>query len=197
MTFTLLFHVAGALFIIMALSGSVLKRLPLTTALVYLAVGLALGSSSIDLLSIDIIADAHVIERLTEIAVVISLFTAGLKLRVPWNDSLWKLPLRLALGSMAITVALLALISVAGLGLELGAAILLGAILAPTDPVLASDVQVSDPKDQDRLRFGLTGEAGLNDGAAFPFVMLGLGLLGLHELGPWGLRWFAVDVIWA
>jgi len=70
-------------------------------------------------------------------------------------------------------------------------------VLAPTDPVLASDVQVEDPRDRDRLRFGLTGEAGLNDGTAFPFVMLGLGLLGLHPLGPGGIRWFAVDLVWS
>jgi NhaP-type Na+/H+ or K+/H+ antiporter len=81
--------------------------------------------------------------------------------------------------------------------LSLGAAILLGAILAPTDPVLASDVQVEHANDRDRVRFGLTGEAGLNDGVAFPFVMLGLGLLGLHDLGSFGWRWFAIDLLWA
>jgi NhaP-type Na+/H+ or K+/H+ antiporter len=63
--------------------------------------------------------------------------------------------------------------------------------------VLASEVQLNKPTDQDQLRFALTGEGGLNDGTAFPFVMLGLGLLGLHELGPLGWRWFAVDVLWA
>jgi NhaP-type Na+/H+ or K+/H+ antiporter len=47
------------------------------------------------------------------------------------------------------------------------------------------------------LRFGLTGEAGLNDGSAFPFVMLGLGLLGLHDIGRLGERWLAIDVVWA
>ena len=62
--------------------------------------------------------------------------------------------------------------------------------------MLASDVQVADADDRDRLRFSLTGEAGLNDGTAFPFVLLGLGLLGLHELGAFGWRWFAVDVVW-
>jgi NhaP-type Na+/H+ or K+/H+ antiporter len=75
--------------------------------------------------------------------------------------------------------------------------VLLGAVLAPTDPVLASDVQVSHPHDQNELRFSLTAEAGLNDGTAFPFVMLGLGLLGLHEIGDFGWRWFAVDLLWA
>jgi NhaP-type Na+/H+ or K+/H+ antiporter len=88
-------------------------------------------------------------------------------------------------------------LGVYGLGLPLGAAVLLGAILAPTDPVLASDVQVEHPTDRDRLRFALTGEAALNDGTAFAFVMLGLGLLGLRDLGELGWRWLAVDVLWA
>jgi NhaP-type Na+/H+ or K+/H+ antiporter len=79
----------------------------------------------------------------------------------------------------------------------MGAAIILGAVIAPTDPVLASDVQVANAQDVDRLRFSLTGEAGLNDGTAFPFVMLGLGLVGVHELGTVGMRWVAVDVVWA
>ncbi len=107
------------------------------------------------------------------------------------------LPVRLALNSMVITVLLIAAVAWLFLGLPPGACILLGAILAPTDPVLASEVQVQDAGDRDKLRFALTGEGGLNDGTAFPFVMLGLGLLGLHDLGSFGWRWFAVDVVWA
>jgi NhaP-type Na+/H+ or K+/H+ antiporter len=141
--------------------------------------------------------EAAIVERITEVAVIISLFTAGLKLRVPLRDPLWRLPVVLASWSMALTVGLIALVGVVALELPLGAAILLGAVLAPTDPVLASDVQVSGPRDRDRLRFTLTGEAGFNDGTAFPFVMLGLGLLGLHETGEGGWRWLAVDVLWA
>jgi NhaP-type Na+/H+ or K+/H+ antiporter len=83
------------------------------------------------------------------------------------------------------------------LGLSVGAAVLLGAILAPTDPVLATDVQTRHPDDRDQQRFTLTSEAGMNDGSSFPFVMLGLGLLGLHDLGDWTLRWVLVDVLWA
>jgi NhaP-type Na+/H+ or K+/H+ antiporter len=98
---------------------------------------------------------------------------------------------------MALTVGLITLVGVYLLALPLGAAVLLGGILAPTDPVLASDVQVDEPDDRDRLRFSLTGEGGLNDGAAFPFVMLGLGLLGMHELGDGGWQWLWVDVLWA
>ncbi len=66
------------------------------------------------------------------------------------------------------------------LALPLGAAVVLGAVLAPTDPVLASEVQVRSSTDRDSVRHALSGEAGLNDGLAFPFVVLGLGLLGLH-----------------
>ena len=98
---------------------------------------------------------------------------------------------------MAFTVGLVALFGYYWLSLPLGAAVLLGAVVAPTDPVLATEVQTRHAGDPDRLRFALTCEAGINDGSAFPFVMLGLGLLGLHDLGDTGWRWLAVDVVWA
>lgn len=197
MTANLLFVIAGAVLIVMALSASVLKRLPLSTSLVYLLVGVAIGSHGAGLVRLDPMDSAPFLERLTEVAVLVSLFTAGLKLSPPLRDARWHLPLRLAFVSMIVTVGLITAAGHFLLGLPLGAAVLLGGILAPTDPVLASDVQVSEPTDRDRLRFSLTGEAGLNDGTAFPFVMLGLGLLGLHELGEGGWRWLAVDVLWA
>ena len=174
--------VVGGLLVLMALSSSSLKDLPLSTAMIYLLVGLAIGPLWLELARIDPVADAKFVEHLTEFVVVVSLFSVGLKLSVELDDRRWLLPLRLAVGSMVLTVGLIALAGVA-LGLPLGAAVLLGAILAPTDPVLASDVQVANPEDRSRLRFALTGEGGLNDGTAFPFVMLGLGLLGLHPLG--------------
>jgi NhaP-type Na+/H+ or K+/H+ antiporter len=197
LTFTLWFLIVGALLIFMALAGSVLKRLPLTTAMVYLAVGYGLGPAGLGLIVLDPLRNSALIERVAEVAVLISLFSAGLKLRISFSDGRWRLPLRLAFGAISLTVGLIALVGVVGLRLPIGAAILLGAILAPTDPVLASDVQVEHPGDRDRLRFSLTGEAGLNDGGVFPFVMLGLGLLGLHEVGSYGWRWLAVDVLWA
>lgn len=196
-TFTIWYLVVGVLFITMALSGSILKRLPLTTSILYLVIGLVLGSAGAGFLDLDMIAEAGLLERITEIAVIVSLFTAGLKLRIDWSDTRWLVPLRLAVVSMAITVGLITVAGFVGLGLSLGAAILLGAILAPTDPVLASEVAVDSPTDEDQLRLGLTGESGLNDGTAFPFVMLGLGLLGLHDLGAFGWRWLAIDLVWA
>ncbi len=197
MYFALWFLVAGLLLLLMALLSTVLRRLPLSVAQFYLLVGVGIGPLGIGLLVVDPIEDAKLLEVLSEIAVTLSLFAAGLKLRTPLTNDRWRLPLRLATISMTATVGLIAAIGVVFLGLPLGAAVLLGAVLAPTDPVLAADVQVEEPNDRDRLRFSLTGEAGLNDGAAFPFVMLGLGLLGLHELGEWGWRWVTVDLVWA
>jgi sodium/hydrogen antiporter len=194
--FALACLIVGTLLIAKTLSGSFISRLPLSAAMLYLGVGLAIGPLGFGLLRLDAIDDAALLERLTEIAVLISLFTAGLKLELPLKDLRWQIPLRLATLSMLITVGAIAAVGVYAMGLSWGAAILLGAILAPTDPVLASDVQVANTGDRDRLRFGLSGEGGLNDGTAFPFVMLGLGLLGLHELGDGGWRWWAIDVAW-
>jgi len=197
MTGAIWFVATGLLLVGMAVASTVVARLPLTTALLYLGVGVAMGPVGLGLIRLDPIRDSALLERLTEVAVLVSLFGAGLKLRRALSDPRWRLPVLLATASMTWTVGLVAAIGVFALGLPLGVAVLLGAVLAPTDPVLASDVQVEHPTDQDRLRFALTGEAGLNDGAAFPFVMLGLGLLGLHDIGTFGWRWFVIDVVWA
>jgi NhaP-type Na+/H+ or K+/H+ antiporter len=145
------FVVAGVVLIAMALSSSRLGRLPLSASMIYLTIGAVIGPLGLSLLIMDPIANAEVLELITELAVVASLFTAGLKLRLPLTDRGWLLPVRLATVSMIITVALLTAVGTLLLGLPLGAAILLGAILAPTDPVLASDVQVSHAHDRDRL----------------------------------------------
>ncbi|MCK9984247.1 MAG: sodium/hydrogen antiporter [Azoarcus sp.] len=160
MSFAIWALIIGVLLITMALSGTSLKRLPLSTAMLYLVAGFGLGPAGWALLSPDPLTYAVILERVTELAVLISLFAVGLKLGLPLSDKGWRLPVRLAIVSMTITVALIAAIGVLVLGLSLGAAVLLGAILAPTDPVLASDVQVVEAGDRDRLRFSLTGEGG-------------------------------------
>lgn len=195
--FTVGFALVGLLLIVMTMTSSLISRVPFSSAILYLAVGVCIGPWGLGLLVLDPVKDAHFLERLTEIAVLISLFTVGLKLELPLRDRRWRIPMQLASVSMVVTVGLITAVGVWLLNLPLGAAVLLGGILAPTDPVLASDVQVADGQDRDRLRFGLTGEGGLNDGTAFPFVMLGLGLMSLHDLGDWGWRWWAVDVVWA
>ncbi len=197
MTFALWLTLGGALLLFMALAGSMLSRMPVSTSMVYLLAGLAVGPLGLALTAPDPVEHGVLLEHLTEVIVLLSLFTAGLKMSVGLQDKRWFSPLRLALLSMLATVALITAAGVWLLGLPLGAAVLLGGILAPTDPVLATEVQVDNPADRDQLRFALTGEGGLNDGTAFPVVMLGLGLLGAHELGAFGWRWLAVDVLWA
>jgi len=191
------FLVVGGVFLFMGIATSKLKHLPLSTSLIYLGIGACVGPWGLGLIAIEPEKSPLFLEHVTEIAVIVSLFAAGLKLRVSLRDRRWRAPISLAFVSMGLTVGCVALLGSLLLDLSLGAAILLGALLAPTDPVLASDVQVSEAGDRDRVRFALTGEAGLNDGTAFPFVMLGLGLMGLHKIGEHGMRWLAVDVLWA
>jgi sodium/hydrogen antiporter len=197
MTFASWVLLIGSVLLLMGLAAAYVTRLPITATMVYLGIGMALGPLGWDVALFDPLAYPALFHRGAEVAVVISLFTVGLKLRLPLDDTRWAPTLVLAFLSMTLTVGLVALIGFYGLGLSLGVSILLGAILAPTDPVLASEVQLKHPGDRDRLRRALSGEGGLNDGTAFPFVMLGLGLLGLHDLGAYGWRWWAVDVVWA
>lgn len=190
-------HAGGGLMLLMGLSPSLIKRVPFTSAMVYLAVGLVAGPTLLNAYHFNPLKQSALLETLTEVAVLVSLFAAGVKMPVPFTFLRWRTPILLAFVSMSVTVAMITVFAHYALGLSLGAAVLLGAIVAPTDPVLATDVQIRHPGDRDRLRFYLTCEAGMNDGSAFPFVMLGLGLLGLHELGESGLQWALVDVVWA
>ncbi len=197
MTNALWFLLVGVLLLARGLSSSMLKKLPVTPAILYLAVGILVGPTVLNAFHFNPLKESALLEVLTEVAVLISLFSAGVKMPVPVSFARWRTPLLLAFVSMAVSVGIVAAFAYIVLGLPLGAGVLLGAILAPTDPVLATDVQIRHPGDRDQLRFTLTCEAGMNDGSAFPFVMLGLGMLGLHELGEFGLRWVLVDVLWA
>lgn len=197
MTSALWFLLVGGLLLARGLTATMLKRLPVTPAIIYLAVGLLVGPMVLNVFHFNPLKQSALLEVLTEVVVLISLFSAGIKMPVPVSFARWRAPILLATVSMTISVGLVAAFAYYFLGLPIGAGILLGAILAPTDPVLATDVQIRHPGDRDQLRFTLTCEAGMNDGSAFPFVMLGLGLLGLHDLGELGLRWVMVDVLWA
>jgi NhaP-type Na+/H+ or K+/H+ antiporter len=140
-----------------------------------------------------------VTQRLTELVVIVALMGAGLKLDRPlsWRSGL--LTWRLLAIAMPLTIAALAILGHALLGLGLASALLLGAALAPTDPVLASDVQVGAPGQgkEDAVRFALTSEAGLNDGFAFPFVNLAVALtLATGTVQERIAHWALVDVAW-
>lgn len=196
MTLETAFLAGGALLIFIGLSTDLIRRSVFTTPLIYLGAGLLVGPSVLGWLHFNPLAQAGTLELVTEIAVLLSLFTAGMKMPMPLRWPRWRAAIRLAFVGVAISVALMAGFLHLALGLPLGAAVLLAAILTPTDPVLATDVQIRHPGDRERLRFGLTSEGGLNDGSAFPFVVLGMGLLGLDG-GFHPLDWLLVDVIQA
>lgn len=191
------FMIIGALLIMMGLRLPIRQRLRLTPSLVYLMVGIALGPTVFGAFHFNPLEQAHWLEIFAEVAVLLSLFIAGMKMPVPFRWQQWRAPMRLAFISMTISVALTALFGYYLLALPLGGAILLGAILAPTDPVLATDVQVRHMGDTDPLRFTLTSEAGMNDGTAFPFVMLGLVLLIAPASDGVLLVWVLKDVLWS
>lgn len=186
----------SAVLLLMALASSFVRDLPISTSMVYLLIGIVLGPVGFDVVSLDVTEHAGIVERVAEAAVVIALFIGGLKLRLGWRDPAWRAAVMLAGPIMIVCIAALAVVAHVVLGLPPAAALLLAAILAPTDPVLASAVSVSDADDCDRMRCGLSGEAGLNDGTAFPFVVLALGLAA-QGTGSWLVEWAALRVLWA
>ncbi|MGZ2749486.1 cation:proton antiporter domain-containing protein [Burkholderia stagnalis] len=179
---TLWYLIVGAVLLAMGIATSALRHLPCSTAMVYLLLGWLLGPAGAGLLDLDVARDAALLRRVVEVALLVSLFAIGLRLRVPLPDPLWRVPCRLGLLAMLVTVPALAACAAFGLGLGLGPALLIAAILAPTDPVLAHDVQVRDPGDRDLVRFALSGEGGLNDGIALPFALAGLALCGSPDV---------------
>lgn len=191
------FVLIGGLMLARGLWGTTLARLPVTSASIYLAIGVLLGPAALGVLAFDPVHEAPLLETLTELAILISLFSAGLKLPVPFSLRRWAVSLRLAWLAMALSVGLTAWFAAFVLGMPWGPAILLGAILAPTDPVLATDVQLRHAGDADPLRFALTCEAGMNDGSAFPFVVLGLLMIDA-QAAPYALaHWLWADVFLA
>ena len=194
-TYILNLLVIGSLLLVVTLGSGWIQRLPLSYALIYLIVGILLGSYGFNLVKIR--PDAQFLERLTEFAVIVSVFGCGLKMNRPLNLRAWQSTIRLIGLLMPLTIFALAAIAHYALDMGWGAAVLLGAILAPTDPVLASEVQLGHVEDKDELRFALTSEGGLNDSLAFPFVYFGIELFKDPDLNNWFKSWVAVDLLWA
>ncbi len=187
----------GIVFLLLALSSAYLQRLPISQSLIYLILGVAISPIGFGWLRIDILESVSWFEHLTEIAVITSLLISGLKLRLPVRDPAWRAAFWLAGPVMLTSIVGVAFFAHLVLGLDIAEALLLGAVLAPTDPVLANSVSVNDATDRDRMRYGLTGEAGLNDGAAFPFVIFAL-LWGEHGgAGEWIGLWALHRLVWA
>ena len=202
--YEILLLIAGLVVLLGAVALSVQRGRPFSAALVYLVVGViaGLGLRAVGINWYDPIEDAVIFGRAAEIAVVVSVFGAGVKLDRALTWRAWRTTVLLLVIAMPLTIAGVALLGSWLLGLSLPSAILLGAILAPTDPVLAEDVQVGGPmqrEPEDEARFALTSEAGLNDGLAFPFVMLAIFGFerGFDTFDQWWWEWLTADLIYA
>jgi NhaP-type Na+/H+ or K+/H+ antiporter len=203
------FDGAGALFagiglatLAAALLPRVLGRLPVSMPMVFLAAGMITFTLIPDLP--DPLPESHpeVALHLTEVCVIVSLMGAGLALNRPVGRRLWSSTWRLLGITMPLSMLAVGLLGWSVLGLGVASAVLLAAALAPTDPVLATEVQVSEPVvdaegEDDEARFSLTSEAGLNDGLAFPFTYAAIAI-SVAGTAPsaWLGEWLLVDVAW-
>ncbi len=223
--------VVGLSLLVAAVLPSVLARYAVSAPMVLLALGMAIGLAPLPSgLSIDPVDVRPTVQRLTEITVLVALMGVGLALDRPFSFrsreswGAWSATWRLLVIAMPLTIAGMALFGWA-LGLAPAAALLLGALLSPTDPVLAGDVQVAGPRvvdderedadggegkdsespestesaeeidEKDEVRFALTSEAGLNDGLAFPFVYAAIFLAVEGPVSGWFLRWVAWELV--
>jgi NhaP-type Na+/H+ or K+/H+ antiporter len=190
---------SGLLIALVAWLPLALRRLPLSLPIVCIGIGAALFATG--RMPFAPLPQSHpqLVERFTEFVVIIALMGAGLKLDRIFSWRRWEITWRLLGPTMLLTIAAITLLGLYVLNLPLPLALLLGAALAPTDPVLAADVQVGPPRtgEEDEVRFGLTSEAGLNDGLAFPFVHLAILLAAAATTGePWAGKWVLHNVLW-
>ena len=183
-----------------------LMHRPLSLPIIYVGAGFLIFVAPHGVTPPHMVENSTVVERLTELVVIIALMGAGLKIDRPFSWSGWGSTWRLLGITMPLTIAATTLLGWSVLGLAAATAVLLGAVIAPTDPVLAADIEAGPPlteieeepdtKQEYSIRFALTSEAGLNDGLAFPFTNLAIALAGVGSVTPltWAVDWVLVDV---
>lgn len=200
-TYEVIMALLGVAFIGAAWLPRLLQGRALSFPIVYVGLGMVLFSLPLGLPNPEPLVNRAFTEHFTELLVIVALMGAGLKIDRPLNFRSWGVTWRLLGIVMPLTIAATALLGWWVIGLAPASALLLGAVLAPTDPVLASDVQVGGPGEglEDEVRFGLTSEAGLNDGLAFPFTYLAIlaatyGLAPQSWLGDWTLYYLVYKI---
>ncbi|GAA4445439.1 cation:proton antiporter [Phytohabitans houttuyneae] len=197
----LAYMVVGAGALLAGILPRLLERRPLSMPIAFLGLGVLVFALPTGLPDPDPLAHPELAEHLTEVGVIVALMGAGLKIDRPMGWRRWAATWRLLAIAMPLTIAATALLGWWWAGLVPAAALLLGAALAPTDPVLASDVQVGEPTDredsEDEVRITLTSEAGLNDGLAFPFVYAAIAIATVgSDPGAWLGEWLLTDVLY-
>lgn len=200
-TYVVTLLIFGAVVLLTVWLPMALRRLPLSLPICCVAIGVLLAWSPFTPLpAMNPLENIAWAEHLTEFVLIVALMGAGLKIDRPLGLLRWEATWRLLGIAMPLSIAAIAILGWTVLGLGVASSLLLGAALAPTDPVLASDIQVGPPQtgEEDSIRFSLTSEAGLNDGLSFPFVLAAIAIAGQGASGGFGWlpHWFAFDVIW-
>ncbi len=199
----LIYLVVGVVTLVAALLPRLLGNVPISMPMVFVGAGIGAFALFPDLPDPDPTQNSFVALHLSEVCVIVSLMGAGLAINRAFSWSTWSTTWRLLAITMPLSIAAVAILGWWGLGLGAAGALLLAAALAPTDPVLANEVEVSEPLtddeevDDDEARFAITSEAGLNDGLAFPFTYaaIAISLVGIAPAG-WLGEWLLVDVVW-
>lgn len=198
----LIFVAAGVATLLAAVLPKLLGRVPVSAPMVFLGAGALLWWLLPALPSPDPLEHTDAALHLTEVCVIVSLMGAGLALNRAVGLRSWSSTWRLLGITMPLSMLAVGLLGWWALGLGAASAVLLAAVLAPTDPVLATEVQVSEPtmsaeKDDDEARFALTSEAGLNDGLAFPFTWAAVAIsVSGPAVSGWLPQWVLLDVVW-
>ncbi len=189
----------GIIILVAGILPRFLEKRLITAPIIYLILGIIIFSIPLASQIPDFFDDPYLAKRLTEMGVIISLTGVGLKLKNPFNKKTWKISKRLLLITMPLTIGMFAGMGYWLLGLVPASAILLGAVVAPTDPVLAAEIQTTSPnqKDHSKTRLALTTEAGLNDGLAFPFTNMAVAMVLVGNApANWFASWFLMDVVY-
>lgn len=187
----------GFLVLLTAWLPLVVRRLPLSLPIVAVALGVATSYIPGSERYVSSLFRDAVLEHMTEFVILIALMGVGLRIERPFSWTRWNVTFRLLIIAMPLTIGAMTVLCMLLPGLPMASALLVAAALAPTDPVLAADVQVGPPGEEEggEVRFSLTSEAGLNDGLAFPFVAFAVGLTGASYESLWR-SWLLIDVIW-
>jgi sodium/hydrogen antiporter len=199
MNYFLVLVVIGIAALGMAWMPALASRTRISYSILYVALGMLIYSVFNNLPEPDPLRHPLIAVHFTEFVVIVALMGTGLKIDQPFTLKSWAVPLKMVSISMILCIAGGALIGIYFLDLDVASAILLASVLAPTDPVLASDVQVDPPLEgaKENVRFSLTAEGGMNDGTAFPFVWLAIYLAMQASGEPISLmHWFGWKLLY-
>jgi sodium/hydrogen antiporter len=196
----LLLLAAGIMALLAAIIPVILKKMHISAPIVYLAIG-GIAFFVFGYHVVKPLQQLEEIKYITEFVILVALTNAGLRIKQPFKWATWKYSFRLLLIAMPLTIIAATFLGWWIMGFAPAAALLFGALISPTDPVLASELQTSDPGEEDtsKIKLGLTSEAGINDGLAFPFTWFAIlfatnGPDYKEWLGEWFLHFFLLKI---